>query len=264
MTTNTILRDAALALARKGLRVFPCRVREKKPLVNDWGKRATTDPNVIRGWWHTSSYNIGVVTGQDSGVWILDVDGEQGKQTLLKLEAEHGMLPPTAEVITGKGMHYYWRMPEGIEIRNSQVRGDIPGLDVRGEGGYVLAPPSVHPSGHVYAWTDEEPVPPPVDAPDWLIEVVTKRGHATPVGASPESWRSFLSGRFEGSHRGAAIARLIGLLLRRYLDIGVATDLVTMFNETRCTPPLDADEVADIVNTIWDYEEQRRAAGVDA
>ena len=258
MTTTTIMREAALELAARGYRIFPCRCREKKPLIDTWQTRATTDPNYIKGWWAKSAYNIGLATGEGSRVWALDVDGPEGEETLRKLEAEHGVLPATLEATTGKGRHLYFAWPSGVTIRNSQCR--LPGLDWRGDGGYTLAPPSVHPTGRAYAWSADSAAT-AAAAPDWLLDLVTKRirdGAALP-GASPEAWCSFLSGSFDGSHRGAAIARLVGLLLRKYLDLGVATDLVRMFNDTRCKPPLDSDEVCDIVDAIWSYEQERRA-----
>ena len=176
----TALRDAALKLAQNGLRVFPLWPRTKDPMVKGWPEKATTDPNVVRGWWRSGDSNIGIATGANSGIWVLDVDGEEGEQTLRALEAEHGALPPTVEAITGKGRHLYFRWPLGTEIRNTQTRDDIPGLDVRGNGGYVCAPPSIHPSGRVYAWsvdsTDEF-----ADAPEWLLELVTNRA-AAPTG----------------------------------------------------------------------------------
>jgi hypothetical protein len=268
----TPLGIAALKLAGKGFRVFPCVERGKEPAVADNLKRATTDPNIISGWWRSRDFNIGIATGEGSGIWVLDVDGEEGEQTLRQLEAADGALPPTVEAITGKGRHLYFRWPAGVEIRNTQDNPVMPGIDVRGEGGYVLAPPSVHPSGRIYAWnsrrmlsthrlvfrgTDEF-----ADAPDWLIVLVTSKVH--PAGASfdtvnnAEKWRSFVNEPVEGSHRGHAIARLYGLLVRRFLDPIVALDIVRMFNALRCKPSLDDADVVRIARTIAAREAHRR------
>ncbi|MGY4283634.1 hypothetical protein ACVWXO_002854 [Bradyrhizobium sp. LM2.7] len=257
----TPLRTAALKLAAKGLRLFPCVERTKEPLINDNLKRATTDPNIVAGWWSSRRLNIGIATGAESGVWVLDIDGDEGEQTLRALEAEHGGLPPTVEVITGAGRHLYWRWPSGTEIRNTQCRDDLPGLDVRGNGGYVLAPPSVHPSGRIYAWSVDSGDA-FEDAPNWLIELVT-RGSTDAANAPatpPEAWRSFLGETIEGSHRHGAIAKLSGLLLRRFIDPLVTLDLVRLFNAARCAPPLDDDEVVGIVTEICAREMRRREA----
>jgi hypothetical protein len=169
-----IFRKAALRLARLDFRVFPCRERSKEPLISDNLKRATTDANVVNGWWASRDFNIGIATGAASNIWVLDIDGDQGEQTLLDLEATHGKLPTTATVITGAGRHLYWRWSSGVEIRNIQCRDDMAGLDVRGEGGYVITAPSIHPSGHTYRWVDVNAAF--AAAPAWLIGLVTRRG----------------------------------------------------------------------------------------
>lgn len=249
---------AALGLAAKGMRVFPLIEQKKEPLISSNIERATTDANVIRGWWHNGNYNIGIATGGGSGIWVLDVDGEEGEQTLRKLEAEHGALPSTVEVITGNGRHLYFRWPTGIEIRNRQENNDIPDIHVRGNGGYVVAPPSIHPTGRAYAWSVDS-ANAFANAPHWLIELVT--GNATSDGrpaTPPEAWRSFVARTYEGSHRGSAIARLAGLLLRRYIDPYVALSLCQQFNMLRCIEPLTWFEVQRIVNDIANREADRR------
>jgi putative DNA primase/helicase len=258
MTTND-LRAEALRLAENGLRIFPCVERGKEPLITDNLKRATTDKNVINGWWSSRRFNIGIATGAGSGIWVLDIDGDEGEETLRQLESKHGNLPVTVEVITGAGRHLYFRWPTGTEIRNTQCRLDLPGLDVRGEGGYVLGPPSRHPSGRTYTWSVDS-ADAFEDAPDWLIDLVTRGGtdNADVQPTPPEAWRSFIGQPVDGSRRGAAVARLSGLLLRRYLDPVVALDLTRLFNAARCDPPLDDVEVVGIVTAICSREQQRR------
>jgi hypothetical protein len=254
------LGTAALALAAKGMRVFPLRPRTKDPLIEGWPKKATTDPHIIRGWWRSDDNNIGIATGKGSGVWVIDIDGEEGEETIRTFEAEHGALAPTVEAITGAGRHLYFRWPQGTEIRNTQCRDDLPGIDVRGEGGYVIAPPSIHPSGRRYAWSVDS-ANEFVDAPGWLIHLVTNKSRAnggSGEAASPECWRTFIGETVDGSRRGRAIARLSGLLLRRYVDPLVVLDITRMFNATRCQPPLPDDEVVRIVTDIANLEKQRR------
>ena len=122
----------------------------------------------------------------------------------------------------------------------------------------MIAPPSVHPSGRRYCWSVDS-ADSFADAPDWLIERITRKGSNGEAPAmSPEAWRTFVGTTADGSRRGAAIARLAGLLLRRYLDPLVALDLVRLFNAARCDPPLDDGEVVGIVTTICSREKQRR------
>jgi hypothetical protein len=256
----TPLGQAALRLAGKGLRVFPVVVRGKEPAIKDNLKRATTDANLISGWWATHNFNIGLTTGANSGIWVLDLDDDEDEAWLRRMEAAHGALALTVEAITGKGRHLYFRWPSGTDLRNIQDRDDFP--DVRANGGYVLAPPSVHPSGRAYAWsvdsTDEF-----TDAPDWLINaVVAANKHRATNGeiiaTPPERWRSFVEDSYQGSHRGHAVARLAGLLMRKYVDPYVVLSLCQLFNMHRCQEPLTWGEVLRIVNAVANREADRR------
>jgi hypothetical protein len=164
---------AALAYAEQGWAVFPC--KGKRPLTQHGCKDATTDPMAIRQLWQQFLLpNIGLATGKPSGIWVLDVDGEAGEATLATLEAQHGELPRTVMARTGGGGRHvlfrYHREP----IKNRA--GDIGlGLDVRATGGYIIAPPSIHPdTGMVYEWdADRHPASTSIaDAPAWLIKLV--------------------------------------------------------------------------------------------
>jgi hypothetical protein len=256
----TLFRDAALNLAARGLRVFPCRIKSKEPLINDNLNRATTDRNIIEGWWTDRPFNIGIATGEESGVWVLDIDGQEGAQTLRDLEAAHGELPPTITAITGSGRHYYWKWPTDVEIRNTQARDDIPGIDARGEGGYVIAPPSIHPSGRGYLWLPD--VNEFAFAPQWLLDVITRK-HAAGAGAGtaqampPGAWSSFFGMSFNGSRRSSAMAKAAGFFLRKNIDPMVALDLVRLFNNARCEPPLDDAEIIRVVTSISRRELER-------
>lgn len=131
---------AALGYAARGRPVFPCRTGGKEPLTPRGHLDATTDPRRIIAWWNRwPDANIGVPTGERSGLLAVDVDQPAG---LDALERERGRLPATRTHSTGSGgTHYLYRYPDGPEIRNSAGK-LAPGLDVRGEGGYVIVPPS--------------------------------------------------------------------------------------------------------------------------
>jgi hypothetical protein len=239
------------------MRVFPCKEHGKEPAIVENLRRATVDLNLIAGWWDSRNFNIAVATGEGSGVWVLDIDGEQGEETLRRLEAEHGTLPQTVEAITGKGRHLYFRWATGTVIRNKQVNPNMPGIDVRGNGGYVLAPPSIHPSGRVYAWSVDS-ASSFADAPEWLLDLIAKGASANKSAAhTPEEWTSFLDDHVDGSRRSAAIARISGVLLRRYLEPEIALGLVRSWNESRCHPPLDGGEVERIMRNIARREAAR-------
>jgi hypothetical protein len=147
--------QAALEFAEASIAVFPLLPCGKTPLMKHGFKDATTDPTIIAGsWTRCPDANIGLATGQMSGCVVLDIDGADGESSLQTLKRELGPLPDTCMARTGKGRHLYFCYPDGKEIRS---RTNIaPGIDVRADGGYVVAPPSVHPNGTTYEWIGDE------------------------------------------------------------------------------------------------------------
>lgn len=147
--------EHALWLASNGLSVFPLAVGTKEPLPGSHGfKDATRDADQIRRWWgRNPGLNIGIRTGAESGITVIDTDGPEAEASLRGM----GEIPPTLTVKTGKGFHYYFAYESGSTIGQSQIG---PGIDHRNDLGYVVAPPSVHPSGAVYAWHDMSPLAP--------------------------------------------------------------------------------------------------------
>lgn len=255
MTSNRLA--AALRYAGNGWPVFVCKVQDKIPVFSGGFNTATTDRFKITNWFTQGpDFNLGVPTGKASGFFVLDIDGPEGEATLKKLEDTHGPLPQTAEVITGGGgRHVYFKYPTDGEIRNSAGKlGE--GLDVRGDGGYVIVPPSVHKSGRRYEWSvdgGKRVVP----APAWLLVLIQQpadQHRAAPVG----EWRDIAKGVREGQ-RNHALARLAGKLMRcRSLDPYMVLELCHAWNESRCAPPLSADEVTQTVNSIAGREIARR------
>jgi hypothetical protein len=160
----------ALDYAALGLAVFPCLIGTKEPATRRGFYDATTNPATLRRWFGSQqSYNIAVATGLASGVWVLDADGEAGAVTLGNLEAKHGALPSTRTSISSAGCHLWWRAVGELQSSTARIG---PGLDVRGDGGYIMAPPSIHPDGPVYRWSNETA---PVPAPEWLLRLARKR-----------------------------------------------------------------------------------------
>lgn len=162
-----------LRLAGRGLFVFPCRERAKEPAVRNWQRLATVDAAKVMSWFQQfPNANWGVATGARSNAFVLDVDGEQGLNTLHQFLREHGdePQPDTLAVKTARGWHLYFAWPSAGRVPNSVGRFG-PGLDIRGTGGYVLAPPSVHPSGYVYQWLAGEDRALQA-APAWLLEEI--------------------------------------------------------------------------------------------
>jgi hypothetical protein len=249
--TGQSTEDWALRYQRLGWSVIPLRHREKRPLVR-WEpyQRRAVSKDEIRGWFaRWPDANLGVVTGRISGLVVLDVDpAHGGAASLARLEAAHGALPRTAVAKTGGGgRHFYFRHPGGI-LRNRV--GLAAGIDLRGDGGYVVAPPSLHPSGRRYAWEPsrgpEEAAPAPM--PEWLLEPVVDDG--APVGHPLRYWRNLVREGVAEGERNNTIASLAGHLLWHGIDPAIVLDLLLCWNTRRCRPPLSDDEVAQTVRNI--------------
>jgi hypothetical protein len=168
----------ALRYASKGKPVFPCRV-DKTPLTTRGFKDATMDSDKITAWWskHPDS-SIGMPTGEKSSLWVLDVDMPDGEEAIGRLVAEYGPLPETLKQRTGGGgFQYFFTYAKDFKIKNSagKIAKDV---DVRGDGGYVILPPSGHPSGNQYEWLS---LSKPVPAPTWLLSMVCPTEERPPV-----------------------------------------------------------------------------------
>jgi KaiC/GvpD/RAD55 family RecA-like ATPase len=265
------LLKAALKYAERGWQVFPlhtptksgcsCRNRDctssgKHPRTRNGLKDATTDVRKITAWWKQwPDANIGIVTGQESGLCVLDVDGDAGIQALLELKQERGV-PETLRSLTGRidaqgnrvGRHYYFSLPKEMTLRNSAGKlGN--GLDVRGAGGYVVAPPSLHASRLCYEWESAETAL--AEAPSWLgIESASMRPTLelvnTPSNAIPNGQRNSTLTSLAGAMRGQGSSTPA-------IERALLED-----NRQRCTPPLPEDEIRRIAASVGQYAPRAR------
>ena len=255
---------AALALAAHGLRVLllhavhdglctcgdpSCKHPGKHPRFTGGWKTATTDEATIRRWFaQYPDSNIGIATGAVNGLVILDIDPRHGgDESLRRLCTEYGLTLDTPAVRTGgDGAHYYFKHPGGSIT--SRV-GLYLGIDIRADGGYVVAPPSLHKSGKRYAWEpgsglDDVALAP---VPGWLLEKFIEpprpprqAGDATgPIREGARNDSMFRRGCSMRAHGFAAEAILAALMAE---------------NAGRCAPPLGADEVAQIAASVARYE----------
>lgn len=252
----------ALELAAWGMSIHPLRPREKLPLLKGWQEKASAEPDRIETYWaEYPNANIGVCTGAVSNIFVLDVDGDEGLQSLSALEKRHGTLPLTLEADTGSGgKHYYFKWPREMDIRNS-VKQLGAGLDIRGNGGYVVAPPSLHPNGNQYEWSalsgDQ-----PVDAPKWLLELINNKAGKDQAIGNPShgvtDWGALSQEIPEGA-RNNTLVRVAGKLISLNLDPYLVQTLVLGLNQYRCCPPLEEVEVIKIVENICKKEFEKRS-----
>jgi len=251
---QSTLISTALTLARRGRAIFPCLPYGKRPATRRGLKDATTDLDTIRDWWrHEPLFNVAVATGAISGFFAIDIDGLDAEAGLRKLERELGELPATVEVITARGRHIYFKMPNS-PVPNSA--GKI-GIDVRGDGGYVLAPRSIHPSGRVYTWSVDTSST-IATAPDWLLARVVRPRAADIMLAPCSDWRALANGDVEEGQRDITVTRLCGHFLRHFIDPFITLEILQLWNKAHCRPPLPQHDIERIVASIAGKEIHRR------
>lgn len=243
--------EVARSYLTRGWSVIPVQAGGKRPLVS-WEPFQHRNPEEkeVLGWFrHWPNANLAIVTGEVSALVVLDVDPRHGgDDSLLDLERRFGALPVTVEAISGGGgRHIYFAHP-GAVLRNRV--GLAPGIDLRGDGGMIIAPPSVHPNGRHYEWEvshhpDDVSL---AQMPPWLLALA--RGESPYLGHSLSHWQDLVrQGVAEGS-RNNTIASLTGHLLWHGVDPEVAVELLLCWNRVRCRPPLSDDEVARTVESI--------------
>ncbi|NVM21328.1 MAG: bifunctional DNA primase/polymerase [Desulfobacterales bacterium] len=250
MKPQTVAGYAIYYLSR-GWSVIPLRRQDKRPAIRwlEYQHRLAGEDEA-KDWFHRwPEANVGIVTGGVSGLVVLDVDPKHGGDASLEaMDKEHGPLPRTIEATTGGGgRHIYLAHPGGI-IHNKV--GLAPGIDLRGDGGCVAAPPSLHASGRRYVWAvshepDSTALAP---MPGWLLREVTAGGRH--VGHPISHWRHLVTEGVPEGERNNTIASLAGHLLWNGVDPDVTMELLLCWNLVRCRPPLPDDEVVRTVKSI--------------
>jgi hypothetical protein len=250
-TTQNPLCNAAIAYASRGFAIFPCQPRGKVPATPHGCRDATKDLAQIAAWWRENlGYNVAVATGPDSGVFVLDVDGLDAEESLRRLEQQYGALPATVESITPRGRHLFFKC-ENANVRNS-VGAIAPGLDIRGDGGYVVLPPSIHPTGRPYIWSVDS-ADHFAEAPAWLSNLLsgTSDGKCARKTKTPEHWHSALTNTIRNGARNSTLTSISGKLLHAGLtELAFLYDVMCCINIARCEEPLSDAEVHTIVASV--------------
>jgi hypothetical protein len=263
MTTTTANLEAALRYAARGWPVFPIAAGQKMPKAGTHGHLdATTDPDTIRGWFAGKPHlNVGMATGQAAGVWVLDVDAKTGgAETLMDWSSEGLDVPETMLQKTGGGgRQYFFTNPAGLVVRcNAGIVGN--GIDIRGDGGYVVLPPSKRTGGGAYSWLDERD---PVDAPQWLAAKVAAGGAVAPdrnpldlsTASVVVTTLADHSGAAEGTRRADA-CRLVGCEIVR----GTPPERIVMEAiawSKRCRPAMPLDEIGTVLESLLRKEDAK-------
>jgi Bifunctional DNA primase/polymerase, N-terminal/AAA domain/Primase C terminal 1 (PriCT-1) len=236
---------AAIEYARRGWHVFPVIPGGKVPLTTRGLLDASLDEAQIDRWWSMwPNANIGIRTGVVSNLVVLDVDGVDGLASLDYLKQEFGPIDESVLARTGSGgVHIYLQHP-GVEVRNSVGRLG-PGLDIRGDGGCVVAPPSTHESGGSYKWESVGAVLEPQQVPDWLCQRL-----ATIARGSLAADASVEKVLFREGVRNDTLTSIAGLLRRLGGDAPAIAHCLHVINGQCCEPALPQQEVESIATGI--------------
>ena len=246
--TENILLKSALEYAKMGFGVFPLYPKGKNPLTQHGYLDATTDEKQIIAWWmRWPDANIGIAIGDKFVVIDLDVEedrGINGYHTLMEWERENGKLPETVMSITGRnGYHYIYR----TERPYKNAVGIREGVDIRGEGGYIVAPPSIHPNGRRYEW-EQAPDEYQIAQADNLVERFLQEERQEKQGyfSSPETIPQ--GERNSTLHKMACSMRAKG-----YAESAIRA-AVAAENTEKCNPSLSDREIDTIITSALRYE----------
>jgi hypothetical protein len=226
--------DAALDYVRRGWSVIP--VSGKRPLVL-WEQYQQRQPSVseVRQWWtQWPDANVGVVTGAVSDVVVVDIDSAAAEEDFIARCGD--AWPKTPRAKTAKGAHVYFAHP-GAHVRTG-VR-VLPGVDVRGDGGYVVAPPSRHAIGTLYTWAVHPDDAPLAEMPAWLVEMLKQADSPAPAHANEHGTVR------EGQRNDFLYRRARSLHAKGWTGEAILAALKAE-NEERCDPPLSPEEVTSI------------------
>lgn len=259
---ENFLLEKAVEYAARGWKVFPlhsmkggtcscgnesCSSAAKHPHIKEWQNSCTCDSEEIRGWWRKwPDANIGLATGAASGFFVLDIDPRHGgKESFQELVKRNGALPKTLASSTGGGgYHFFFKEPD---IRISNRTNVLPGLDVRGDGGYIVAPPSSHKSGQRYSWLRGFEDSSIIDAPEWMLNLFT--GKTFSLKSDGLTKANTVS---EGG-RNNFLTREAGKLRRQGFEFDRLAEHLRNLNATYCVPPLSEQEVVAICASVARY-----------
>lgn len=243
--------DAAIEYAKKGFAVFPLKYRDKVPLTRNGCKDATTDAAQIKSWWQKyPNANIGLATGAVSqNVFVIDLDidedrGIDGYHSLEDWQREHGDFPETWTAITGRGgYHLYYRGNGKIKNR----AGIIDGVDIRGNGGYVVAPPSIHKNGNRYEW---EYSPDEFELAKADNNVMYFLNHDDHRQSASFTMPNIVS----AGQRNQMLFRFACMMQAKGASDQSVFAATMAENESSCSPPLTEQEVRIIVSSATKYD----------
>ena len=233
----------ALAYADRGWRVLPVPPNTKNPILPEWQLKATVDPACIKEWWaQFPDSNIAIGTGEESGIVVLDVDGELGKASLAKLIVEHGELPVTYFEHSPNGVHYFFNFPAAPIKSGTAI---FPGIDLQSDKRCITVAPSVV-HGKKYEVINDAPI---ANLPDWLISLLSPATASSNVQIDVET--SEVAGFPEGERNIRTFLYACSLRAKG-ISLEDAEHLV-LKRAKSCAPPFPTAEALTCLKSAWKY-----------
>ena len=259
---NKYLQAAIKYATQYGWAVFPIDTQTKKPLTPHGCKDAKKGVGPITAWWKKwPNAGIGVATGSASNIIVIDEDVDRNKGIdgifeMRQWEKENGELPETPRAISGRGGAHLYYHYTGTDIKNRA--GILDGVDVRGEGGYIIAPPSLHPNGTEYQWEDDPEDTPFAEVDDSVrkfLSIGTERKEQGETFEVP----SFIP---MGQRNETLFKLACSMQAQGFPDAAIISALSEV-NNTACAVPVDDDEIETIAGSALQYEKGRLAVVAD-
>lgn len=250
----------ALQLANKGFKLIPC--KEKIPIIKKWQFNATNNRDKIKELWSNNHYNIGILTGADANnLVIIDCDVKEevnGINNFLEfLNRENIELPKTLMATSGRGgKHYYFRS------KSSNIKNGInvfdKGIDIRANGGFIIAPPSLHSNGNYYKWDNDYDI---ADLPQSLENLLLQDKPKEKTKNTKEKKKNCIDikryseiANIKTGERNDTLFRLASKLIDSGLCYSAILDAINTENECKCIEPLTKEEVKSLVNSSYKYK----------
>ena len=238
--------DSALYYKSIGIGVLPVKGKyglddkdSKTPLISGWQDKIY-DKDVIRSWFSTWPFaNVGISTGPHSKLIVLDVDGLKGLETLNGKE-----LPKTSVVRTKRGFHHYYKWDDRLNNVPTTKYDVLPGIDSRGKGGYVVAPPSIYYEGAKYQWTERTLASQLAKPPEWFVQLllISKKQVSTEgMSMVDDPWLISQWNGVSTGDRHKSFIRYISYFIGKRLPADFTYNLLKEWNEKN-DPPLDEDK----------------------
>jgi putative DNA primase/helicase len=242
-------REAA-RLHQLGYSVIPIRTKTKKPLV-PWKKFQSVRPELgqIYSWWMESpDAGVGIVLGQISRLVVIDIDSDDGQKTL-KASGVYLEEFPTSVAASSRGHHFYFSYPKECQVKTIKFTGG----EIRSDGSYIIAPPSVHPDGHQYEWKLS-----PFDSPPMLLPIKIQEfaiGHSPREIPMRDATLATTGGKTPEGERNNYLTSQAGSMKNRGMGKEAILQALLAENRTTCDPPLKESEVQGIVDSVDRYDQ---------